>query len=113
MIEVGGVSPKVQNYTAILMIGIGHGRVTDNLKPDINLVDDALHVPDERSIEMVYRLLDEEGYARRNAKLIYRLYMGASSALNVVAAEMMAQKLGSGNTIVTILCGTVRIHDVN
>jgi cysteine synthase len=35
-----------------------------------------------------------------------RLYMGASSALNVVAAEMMAKELGSGNTVVTILCGT-------
>jgi len=30
--------------------------------------------------------------------------MGASSALNVVAAEMMAKELGSGNTVVTILC---------
>ena len=44
-----------------LTTGIGQGRVTDNLKPDIDLIDDALHVPDERSIEMVYRLLDEEG----------------------------------------------------
>ena len=34
-----------------------------------------------------------------------RLYMGASSALNVAAAEMMAKELGSGHTIVTILCG--------
>lgn len=31
--------------------------------------------------------------------------MGASSALNVAAAEMMAKELGSGHTIVTILCG--------
>ena len=85
MTEVEGVSLKVRSYTAMLMIGIGQGRVTDNLKPDIDLVDDALHVPD--------------------AKLICRLYMGASSALNVVAAEMMAQNLGSGKTIVTILCG--------
>lgn len=37
--------------------------------------------------------------------LTNRLYMGASSALNVVAAEMMAKELGTGNTIVTILCG--------
>jgi cysteine synthase len=81
--------------------------VTDNLKPDIDLVDDALHVPDERSIEMVYRLLDEEGYLRLvNRFLTSRLYMGASSALNVVAAEMMAKELGAGTTIVTILCGT-------
>lgn len=35
--------------------------MTDNLKPDIELIDDAFHVPDEKSIEMVYRLLDEEG----------------------------------------------------
>jgi len=33
--------------------------------------------------------------------------MGASSALNVVAAEMMAKELGSGSTIVTILCGKI------
>ena len=41
--------------------GIGQGRVTDNLKPDIDLVDDALYIPDEATIAMVYRLLDEEG----------------------------------------------------
>lgn len=52
---------KVWFGVRLLIIGIGQGRVTDNLKPDIELVDDAVHVPDERSIEMVYRLLDEEG----------------------------------------------------
>jgi cysteine synthase len=36
--------------------------------------------------------------------------MGASSALNVVAAEMMAKELGSGHTIVTILCGIHELH---
>ncbi|KAF9941724.1 hypothetical protein BGZ65_001852 [Modicella reniformis] len=73
--------------------GIGQGRVTDNLKPDIELIDDALHIPDEDSLEMIYRLLDEEG-----------IYVGASSALNVVAAVKMAQQLGPGKNIVTILC---------
>jgi len=92
----------------MMIIGIGQGRVTDNLKPDIDLVDDALHVPDERSIEMVYRLLDEEGFGSDSRVcLIARLYMGASTALNVVAAEMMAKELGAGTTIVTILCGTI------
>lgn len=47
------------------MTGIGQGRVTDNLKPDIHLIDDALYVPDEKSIEMVYRLLDEEGHVAK------------------------------------------------
>ncbi len=73
--------------------GIGQGRVTDNLKPDIDLVDGAVHISDEKTIEMVYRCLDEEG-----------LYLGASSCLNVVAAKEVAEKLGPGHTVVTILC---------
>ena len=73
--------------------GIGQGRVTENLKPDIDLLDGALHIADEKSIEMVYRCLDEEG-----------LYLGASSCLNVVAAKEIAEKLGKGHTVVTILC---------
>ncbi|KAK7510383.1 tryptophan synthase beta subunit-like PLP-dependent enzyme [Phyllosticta citricarpa] len=73
--------------------GIGQGRITDNLKPDIHLVDDSLHIPDAETILMVYRCLDEEG-----------LYLGASSCLNVVAAQKAAQKLGPGHTVVTMLC---------
>ncbi|KAH0551792.1 Cysteine synthase 1 [Trichoglossum hirsutum] len=73
--------------------GIGQGRVTDNLKPDIDLMDGSLHISDEKSIEMVYRCLDEEG-----------LYLGASSALNVVAAKEVAESLGAGHTVVTVLC---------
>ncbi|KAF2721120.1 PALP-domain-containing protein [Polychaeton citri CBS 116435] len=81
--------------------GIGQGRVTDNLKPDIDLLDGAFHIPDEKSIEMVYRCLDEEG-----------LYLGASSALNVAAAREVAQSMGPGNTVVTILCdGAYRYAD--
>lgn len=81
--------------------GIGQGRVTDNLQPDIHLVDDSLHISDEKTIEMVYRCLDEEG-----------LYLGASSCLNVVAAKEVAEKLGKGHTVVTILCdGAYRYAD--
>ncbi|KAJ1916689.1 Cysteine synthase 1 [Mycoemilia scoparia] len=72
--------------------GIGQGRITENLKPDVDLVDDALFIKDEDTIAMLYRLLDEEG-----------LYIGASSALNVVAANEMAKILGPGHTIVTII----------
>ncbi|RHZ80695.1 hypothetical protein Glove_132g4 [Diversispora epigaea] len=73
--------------------GIGQGRVTENLKEEINSIDDALFISDEKSIEMLYRLLDEEGF-----------YIGASSALNVVAAYEMAKILGPGKTIVTAIC---------
>lgn len=81
--------------------GIGQGRITDNLKPDLELLDGALHIGDEKSIEMVYRCLDEEG-----------LYLGASSCLNVVAAKEVAEKLGKGHTVVTMLCdGAYRYAD--
>ncbi|KAI9889189.1 MAG: Cysteine synthase 1 [Vezdaea aestivalis] len=81
--------------------GIGQGRVTDNLQPDIKLIDGSLHIADEKSIEMVYRCLDEEG-----------LYLGASSCLNVVAAKEVAEKVGPGKTVVTVLCdGAYRYAD--
>ena len=81
--------------------GIGQGRVTDNLKQEVNELDGAVHIADEKSIEMVYRCLDEEG-----------LYLGASSALNVVAAKEVAERLGPNHTVVTMLCdGAYRYAD--
>jgi cysteine synthase A len=98
-IESGGVLTERKGSS--ITEGIGQGRVTDNLKPDIDLLDGSFTVPDEQSIEMVYRCLDEEG-----------LYLGASSALNVAAARNVAQKLGPGHTVVTILCdGAYRYAD--
>lgn len=73
--------------------GIGQGRITDNLGTFVNKLDGALHIADEKSIAMVYDLLDTEG-----------LYLGASSALNVVAAYELALLLGPGKTITTALC---------
>ncbi|KAJ3530402.1 hypothetical protein NM688_g7714 [Phlebia brevispora] len=74
-------------------LGIGQGRITDNLATIVKDIDGALNIPDEKSISMLYELLDTEG-----------LYLGASSTLNVVAAFELAQKLGPGKTIATILC---------
>jgi cysteine synthase len=98
-IQSGG--KLVERTGSSIMEGIGQGRVTGNLKPDVDLLDGSLHIADEKSIEMVYRCLDEEG-----------LYLGASSALNVVAAKEVAEKLGEGHTVVTILCdGAYRYAD--
>ena len=81
--------------------GIGQGRITENFAPDIALLDGSLFISDEKSIEMVYRCLDEEG-----------LYLGASSCLNVAAARDLAVQMGPGHTIVTILCdGAYRYAD--
>ena len=50
---------------------------------------------------MLYEMLDTEG-----------LYLGASSALNVVAAKEVAELMGPGHTVVTILCdGAYRYAD--
>jgi cysteine synthase A len=98
-VESGGT--LVERSGSSITEGIGQGRVTDNLRPDIGLVDGSLCVPDEQSIEMVYRCLDEEG-----------LYLGASSCLNVAAAREVARRLGKGHTVVTVLCdGAYRYAD--
>lgn len=73
--------------------GIGQGRVTENLGADISLLDGAVKIPDEETIEMVYRLLDEEG-----------IFLGASSCLNVVAAAKVAAFVPEGSNVVTLLC---------
>lgn len=98
-IQSGG--KLVERSGSSITEGIGQGRVTDNLAPDIGSLDGSVHISDEKTIEMVYRCLDEEG-----------LYLGASSTLNVVAAKEVAEKLGPGHTVVTILCdGAYRYAD--
>ncbi|KAL2845293.1 tryptophan synthase beta subunit-like PLP-dependent enzyme [Aspergillus pseudoustus] len=98
-IQSGGT--LIERAGSSITEGIGQGRVTDNLQPDIGTLDGSLNISDEKSIEMVYRCLDEEG-----------LYLGASSALNVVAAKEVAEKLGRGSTVVTVLAdGAYRYAD--
>ncbi|RZP27223.1 MAG: cysteine synthase A [Alphaproteobacteria bacterium] len=71
--------------------GIGQGRITENLK--YLLVDDAVRINDKEALEMIFKLLKEEG-----------LFLGGSSGINVCGAIKMAEKLGPGHNIVTILC---------
>jgi cysteine synthase A len=71
--------------------GIGQVRITRNLeglKPDF-----ACQVPDEEALPVVFDLLRDEG-----------LCMGASTGVNVAGAIKLAQDMGPGHTIVTILC---------
>jgi cysteine synthase A len=71
--------------------GIGTGRVTANLEGAP--IDDALRIQDAETVRYVYRLLREEG-----------LLLGSTAGINVAAAYRLAQQLGPGHTIVTILC---------
>jgi len=71
--------------------GIGQGRVTANLEGAP--MDDAYQIPDEEWLPIVFGLLKEEG-----------LCLGGSSGVNVAGAIRLANQMGPGHTIVTILC---------
>ena len=71
--------------------GIGQGRITANLEGVT--VDKAYRIPDAEMLEIVYRLLAEEG-----------LCLGGSSGVNVAGAIRLARDLGPGHTVVTVLC---------
>jgi len=71
--------------------GIGQGRITKNLEgfePDV-----AFQIPDNEAVPIVFELLEQEG-----------LCLGGSSGINVAGAIRLAQHLGPGHTIVTVLC---------
>jgi cysteine synthase A len=71
--------------------GIGQGRITANLKDAP--VDEAFQIPDAETVAMVFDVFEHEG-----------LCLGASSGINLVGAVRLAQQLGPGHTIVTLLC---------
>ena len=70
--------------------GIGQGRITANLENAP--VDQSFQIPDEEALPICFDLLKEEG-----------LCLGGSSGINVAGAIRLAQELGPGKTIVTIL----------
>jgi len=71
--------------------GIGQGRITANLKDAP--IDQSFQIPDEEALPICFDLLKEEG-----------LCLGGSSGINVAGAIRLAQEVGPGKTIVTILC---------
>ena len=71
--------------------GIGQGRITKNLEGAP--IDLAYQITDEEALPYVFDLLKYEG-----------LCLGGSTGINVAGAVRLAQELGPGHTIVTILC---------
>ena len=70
--------------------GIGQGRITANIASAP--VDDAFQVSDEQALPVLFDLLSEEG-----------LCMGLSTGINVAGAIQLAEQMGPGHTIVTVL----------
>jgi len=79
--------------------GIGVNRLTANMDAGLHLVEDAVKVTDEQAEKMARWLMDREG-----------LFVGASSAVNCVAAATIAKQMGEGKRIVTVLCDSGSRH---
>ncbi len=71
--------------------GIGQGRITANLEGVE--IDIPFQITDHEALPIAFDLLKHEG-----------LCLGGSSGINVMGAIKLAEHMGPGHTIVTILC---------
>lgn len=71
--------------------GVGIGHITGNTAEA--LIDRAFNISDEEALPYIFDLLQHEG-----------LCLGGSSGLNIAGAVRLAEELGPGHVIVTILC---------
>ena len=88
---------KKHRYDSIVE-GVGLDRLTSNFR--LALIDDSEQVSDQEIVDMAHWILREEG-----------LFIGSSSAMNIVAACRTAKKMNlvDGN-IVTIVCDSGQRH---
>ncbi len=70
--------------------GIGQGRITRNLEGAP--IDGQVRVTDEEALPMIFHMLAHEG-----------LCLGGSSGINIMGAVKVAQHLGPGHIVVTVL----------
>jgi cysteine synthase A len=71
--------------------GIGQGRITANLEGAP--IDRAYRISDAEALAALFDLVETDG-----------LVLGGSSGVNVAGAIRLAEDLGPGHTIVTVLC---------
>lgn len=79
--------------------GIGINRVTHNLSMGLELIDDAIRVTDDEAVKMAKYIVNHDG-----------LFIGSSTAINMVAAYKCAKSMGPGHTIVTLWCDSGSRH---
>jgi cysteine synthase A len=71
--------------------GIGISILTDNFR-DLK-VDLPLQITDQEALPLLFSLLSQEG-----------ICLGGSSAINLAGAKRVAEEMGPGHRIVTVLC---------
>lgn len=79
--------------------GIGLDRVTHNFDLGLNVIDRAIRVTDQEAVDMAHWILKTEG-----------LWIGSSSAMNVVGAIRFALDLPPGSRVVTMICDGGQRH---
>jgi cysteine synthase A len=82
-------TPKAEGSS--ITEGIGQGRVTRNCEGAP--IDTAVRVSDAEALEVLFDLAQHEG-----------LVLGGSTGINVAGAIKVAEMLGRGHTVVTLLC---------
>ncbi|KAE9386770.1 PALP-domain-containing protein [Gymnopus androsaceus JB14] len=92
---------KRRHQVDTVVEGIGINRLTDNISLALPIVDDAFRITDAEAVAMSRYLVQHDG-----------LFLGSSSACNLVACVKIAQKMDwkEGQTIVTILCDSGNRH---
>ncbi|KFK35554.1 hypothetical protein AALP_AA4G005700 [Arabis alpina] len=88
---------RLKNPFDTITEGIGINRLTKNFL--MAKLDGGFRGTDKEAVEMSRFLLKKDG-----------LFVGSSSAMNCVGAVRVAQTLGPGHTIVTILCDSGMRH---
>ena len=82
---------KLESTGSSITEGIGTGRITKNFNRA--LVDYAFQINDIEALNLVYDLIEKQ-----------KIILGGSSGINIAGAIKLAQQMGPGKTIVTILC---------
>ncbi|XP_057765473.1 cysteine synthase 2 isoform X1 [Salvia miltiorrhiza] len=88
---------RLKNPFDTITEGIGINRLTENFK--LAVLDGAFRGSDKEAVEMSRYVLKNDG-----------LFLGSSSAMNCVGAVRVAQQMGPGHTIITILCDSGMRH---
>jgi len=91
-------SQKRHRYDTIAE-GIGLDRITACLDFGLDSIDDAFLVSDQAAVDMAHWMLRNEG-----------MFVGSSSAMNLVGAAIAAQQLPENSVIVTIVCDSGQRH---